>query len=62
MLENPENKEVIFSKGLEGNESDYIVHLSMCLLEACCLNEKVPTLISRILLNNLYLQMQEKEI
>ena len=55
MLENPESSEVIFAKGLEGSESDYIVNLSLSLLEACSLNEKVPNLISRILLNNLYI-------
>ena len=62
-LENPERQDIIFAKGMElETESDYVVNLSLHLLEACSLNEKVPNIISRILLNNLYLQMQEKEI
>jgi hypothetical protein len=53
---------VIYENGIQGSESDYIVHLSLNLLEACSLNDNVPYIIPRILLNNLYLQMKEKEI
>ena len=57
-LENPERSDIILSKGIElETESDYIVNLSLNLLEACSLNEKVPNIICRILLNNLYLQI-----
>ena len=37
--ENPEkkyNKEVIFAKHMDGSEDDYIVNLSLNLMEACC--------------------------
>jgi hypothetical protein len=57
MLENPEITDVILAKGVEGTESDYIVNLSLNLLEACSVNERVPGLIPRILLNNLYIQV-----
>ena len=50
-------KDVLYSKGIDGTESDFIVNLSLNLMEACCLNERIPNLISRIIMNNLALQI-----
>ena len=65
------NKNPELVKGLEStlflqttdiNESDSIVRFSLNLLEAVALNEQVPGIISRIIINNLYLQFKESEI
>lgn len=58
----PYNKDVIFAQCIEGSEDDYIVNLSLSLLEACSLNPRVPLMISRIILNNLTIQILEQEI
>lgn len=47
---------------LEENESDYIVWLILTLMEACSSEEKVPGIICRILINNLFFQVSEGEI
>jgi len=47
---------------MEATESDYIVRFLLSLLETCCLQETVPGIISRIILNNLFLQIQDQEI
>lgn len=42
---NPEkkiNREVIFAQQLNGSDSDYIINFSISLMEACCVNDKVP--------------------
>ena len=44
------------------NEHDYILHLTFGLLIECCQNEKVPPIISRILLNNLTLKLSCNEL
>jgi len=47
---------------IDKSTDDYLVNLSLCLLEQCCLNEKVPGLICRVILNNLHMQITDKEI
>jgi hypothetical protein len=47
---------------LNKSEDDYIVNLTIKLIEATSQNDKVPVIIPRILLNNLFIQIQEKEI
>ena len=46
----------------EASESDFIVRFSLSLLEAVSLHEHVPSIINRIIINNLYLQIKEREI
>jgi hypothetical protein len=62
---NPEkdyNKDIIFAQLPEASEVDYIVYFSLSLLEACSMNAKIPVLISRILLNNLIMMMEERDL
>lgn len=44
------------------NESDYLLHLSLQLLKACCENEKVPAIVTRMLLNSIALKLSSNEI
>lgn len=62
-LNNPEayTKNVL-TLNLEDNESDYIVRFMLNLLEAVQVNEAVPMIIGRILINNLYMQITDSEI
>ena len=50
--------------GSEGkpNETDYVFHLSLKLLAACCANQSIPIIIPRVLLNNLAIQMSSDEL
>jgi hypothetical protein len=53
---NPEklkDKALIVANLIDQTDDDYLVNFSISLLEACSLNDKVPGLICRILLNNL---------
>lgn len=52
----------IFLLNIEENESDYIVKFCLNLLEACSLNESVPAIVNRIILNNLSIQISDEEI
>jgi hypothetical protein len=65
-LKNPELvkglENSLFLQLQEANESDFIMRFSLNLLEACSVNETVPGIIGRIIINNLYLQIKEKEI
>lgn len=55
-LNNPEAQpKNVFTLNLEDNESDYIVRFMLNLLEAVQVNEAVPLIIGRILINNLYM-------
>jgi hypothetical protein len=62
-LKNPELvkglENSLFLQLQEVNESDFIMRFSLNLLEACSVNEKVPGIIGRIIINNLYLQIKE---
>ena len=49
-------------KGQSPTIDDYIFHFTFGMLEACCLNEEIPTIIPRILLNNLAIKLIEKTI
>ena len=65
-MENPEraySKVTIFAQNIDINitEEDYLVFLSLNLLEAVSKSLLIPVLISRILVNNLVLMMQERE-
>jgi len=44
------------------NESDYVIHLSFMILRECCLNDKVPSILPRILLNNIALKLGTQEL
>lgn len=43
-------------------ESDYILHLSFCLLRECCLHERIPAIIPRMLLNNIAIKLCTDEL
>ena len=43
-------------------ESDYILHFSFMVLKECCLNEKVPAIIPRVMLNNIAIKLGNNEI
>jgi hypothetical protein len=66
VLNNPEkpySKDLLFAQGIEDNsEDDYLVNFSLQLMAACSQCEKVPSMISRILMNNLAIQINEGEI
>ena len=54
-LKNPEAvKESFILLNLEENESDYLVWFILTLMEACSVEEKMPGIICRILINNLF--------
>jgi hypothetical protein len=65
-LNNPELSAIqhknVLTLHLEENESDYIVRFMMNLLEAVQVNEPVPLIIGRILINNLHMQITDNEI
>lgn len=44
------------------SESDYILHLSFCLLRECCLHERIPAIIPRMLLNNIAIKVCTEEL
>ncbi len=56
------NPLAIFARCINKTESDFIVFFALNLLEACSKNPLVPTIICRIILNNLYIQVHEYEI
>ena len=41
---------------------DYVFHMTFCLLKQCCLNEGIPAIIPRVLLNNLALKLVQNEL
>jgi hypothetical protein len=62
-LNNPEaQRKSVLTLNLEDNESDYIVRFMLNLLEAVQVNEAVPLIIGRTLINNLYMQITDSEI
>ena len=65
-LTNPELSSIqpqnVLTLNLEDNESDYIVRFMLNLLEAVQVNEPVPLIIGRILINNLHMQITDNEI
>ena len=44
------------------NDADYVFHLTLRLLAACCTNDSIPIIIPRVLLNNLAIKMSTKEL
>jgi hypothetical protein len=44
------------------SENDYIFHLSFGLLKECCLHEKIPPIIPRMLLNNIAIKISNGEL
>ena len=43
-------------------EHDYVLHLTFGLLIECCSNDNIPPIISRVILNNLTIKLNDKEI
>lgn len=43
-------------------ESDYVLHFSFMILKECCLNDRVPAIIPRVLLNNIAIKLGTNEI
>jgi hypothetical protein len=43
-------------------ESDYNLHFSFNLLKACCLHDKIPPIIPRMLMNNIAIKLATNEI
>lgn len=41
-------------------ESDYIIHLSLCLLASCCSNSDISAIIPRIILNNIAIMFDDR--
>jgi len=41
-------------------ESDYIIHMSLCMLASCCSTSDVSAIIPRIILNNIALMIDER--
>lgn len=41
-------------------ESDYIIHMSLCMLASCCSNSDVSAIIPRIILNNIALMIDDR--
>ena len=67
LLKNPEEakqqvKELIMGRMFERTMGDFLVNLSLGMLRACSLCESVPSIICRILINNLGMMIQSKEI
>jgi 3'-5' exonuclease len=58
---NPE-LECIFTLNLEETETDYLVNFTLNLLEAVSVHEGVPSIVCRIIINNLSLQISDEEI
>lgn len=52
----------ISETGVQPNKDDYIFHFTFGLLKECCMNERVPAIIPRVLLNNLALKLLTHEI
>ena len=52
-LQNPEDRP---------NEHDYLLHLVLSLLVETCSNERTPTILPRIILNNLAMKLSDGEI
>ena len=66
-LKNPEalgaqNKTLLHLSLDAETESDYIVAFSLNFLEACSLNPNLSVMVSRIILNNLAIQINDEEI
>lgn len=54
-LSNPEAPiKSVFTVDPEVDENDYQVKFMLDLMEACCLNETVPVIVCRVLLNYLF--------
>lgn len=41
-------------------ESDYIIHMSLCMLASCCSNSDINAIIPRIILNNIALMIDDR--
>lgn len=41
-------------------KDDYLFHMTFCLLEATCIDDRIQMLIPRIILNNLAIRMMEQ--
>jgi hypothetical protein len=41
-------------------ESDYIIHMSLCMLASCCSNSDISAIIPRIILNNIALMIDDR--
>lgn len=52
----------VSEQGVAPTESDYTLHFSLCLLRECCLHEKIPALIPRMLLNNIAIKLSTNEL
>jgi len=50
------------TEAADPTEDDYVLHFSLNLLKECCLNEKVPPIIPRMLLNNLAIKISSCEL
>lgn len=44
------------------SKNDYIFHFTFSLLKECCMEENIPSIIPRVLLNNLALKLITNEI
>lgn len=43
-------------------QDDYIFHLTFCMLEYCCINERIQNIIPRVILNNLAIKLIQNEL
>jgi len=45
------------ARGADGSVDDYIVTFSLKLFEACAQKERLPLIVPRIIVNNLFMQI-----